>query len=72
MHDDDLLTIAEAAALLRCPIATLRYWRHLDVGPRSFKIRRRVMYRRGDVLAWLTAQVADGRGDAAFVPRGRQ
>lgn len=32
----DLLTITEAAHLLRTPVATLRYWRHIGTGPRSF------------------------------------
>jgi hypothetical protein len=32
-----LLTIAEAALLLRAPVATLRYWRHLGTGPHSFR-----------------------------------
>ncbi|WP_408609703.1 hypothetical protein [Geodermatophilus chilensis] len=27
-----LLTLDEAAALLRTPVATLRYWRHLGIG----------------------------------------
>jgi hypothetical protein len=31
----ELLTIREAAALLRAPVATLRYWRHLGTGPRN-------------------------------------
>ncbi len=41
-HDRELLTIAEAADLLRAPVATLRYWRHLGTGLRSFRLGRRV------------------------------
>jgi excisionase family DNA binding protein len=52
----DLLTITEAAELLRAPVATLRYWRHLGTGPRSFRLGRRVVYRRGDVSAWIESQ----------------
>ena len=52
----DLLTIAEAAALLRAPVATLRYWRHLGTGPRSFRLGRRVLYRRDDLRTWIEAQ----------------
>ena len=52
----DLLTITEAAALLRAPVATLRYWRHLGTGPRSFRVGRGVRYWRTDVIAWLEAQ----------------
>ncbi|MCW2902798.1 MAG: Transcriptional regulator, MerR family [Streptosporangiaceae bacterium] len=51
----DLLTITEAAELLRAPVATLRYWRHLGTGPRSFRLGRRVLYRRDDLHAWIDA-----------------
>ena len=56
----DLLTIAEAAELLRAPVATLRYWRHLGNGPCSFRLGRRVVYRRDDLLAWIDAQRDQG------------
>jgi predicted DCC family thiol-disulfide oxidoreductase YuxK len=49
-HDHDLLTIDEAAGILRTPKATLRYWRHLGTGP------RRVLYRANDLHEWITAQ----------------
>lgn len=35
---DSLLTIEEVAALIRMPVATLRYWRVLGTGPRGFII----------------------------------
>lgn len=57
MTDHEYLTITEAAELLRAPVATLRYWRHLDTGPRSFRIGRRVMYRRVDLDAWIAEQL---------------
>ena len=59
-RDPELLTIAEAAELLRAPVATLRYWRHLGTGPRSFRLGRRVLYRRDDLHNWIDHQ----RGDA--------
>jgi hypothetical protein len=43
-EDDELLTLAEAAAIVRVPEATLRYWRHLGEGPHSFRIGRTVRY----------------------------
>jgi predicted DNA-binding transcriptional regulator AlpA len=43
-------------------VATLRYWRHLGTGPRSFRLGRRVVYRLADVGAWIEAQ--DHRDDA--------
>jgi excisionase family DNA binding protein len=60
--NDELLTIGEVAEMLRVPIGTLRYWRHLGTGPHSFKVGRWVRYRRGDVRAWVNAK---RRGPAA-------
>jgi predicted DNA-binding transcriptional regulator AlpA len=60
----DLITTAEAAALLRVAPETLRYWRWRGEGPRSFRVGRRVLYERDDILTWLAAQkTATGRGD---------
>jgi len=56
MTDHDLLTIDEVADLVRAPVATLRYWRHLGTGPRSFRLGRRVLYLRADVLTWIKLQ----------------
>ena len=56
---DDLLTISEVAAIVRAPIATLRYWRHLGTGPRSFRLGRRVVYRAGDLRAWIALQASN-------------
>jgi len=51
--DEDLLTTAEVAAMARAPMSTVRYWRHIGAGPASFRIGRRVLYRRCDVREWL-------------------
>jgi len=59
--DDDLLTISEVAAIVRAPIATLRYWRHLGTGPRSFRLGRRVVYRAGDLQAWIALKASNPR-----------
>ena len=56
IDEHELLTITEAAALVRAPVATLRYWRHQGVGPRSFRAGRRVLYKAVDVRAWIDAQ----------------
>ncbi|MCU1655610.1 MAG: Transcriptional regulator, MerR family [Pseudonocardiales bacterium] len=64
--DDQLLTITEVAALLRVPVATLRYWRHLGAGPRGFRLGRRVVYRHSDVTDWINLQhERDARGESA-------
>ena len=54
--DDELLTIEEVAGIVRAPVATLRYWRHLGTGPRSFRVGRGVRYWRMDVTSWLQQQ----------------
>jgi predicted DNA-binding transcriptional regulator AlpA len=56
VNDDQLLTINEAAEFLRTPVATLRWWRSKGIGPRSFKIGRRVFYWLSDLMAWLDKQ----------------
>lgn len=61
---DELLTITEVAEIVRVPVATLRYWRHLGEGPHSFRVGRAVRYWRGEVLVWLHDQ-SDGPGPHA-------
>jgi hypothetical protein len=39
----------QAADVVRVLVATLRYWRHLGTGPRSFRIGRSVRYWRTEV-----------------------
>ena len=48
------LTTAEVAELLRAPLETVRYWRHVGKGPASFKAGRRVLYELTDVEAFIT------------------
>lgn len=62
----DTMTLAELAEERHISPATLRYWRHRGEGPKSFKLGRRVMYKRADVDAWVQAQYdASANGDAA-------
>ncbi|MBB3749867.1 putative DNA-binding transcriptional regulator AlpA [Mycolicibacterium sp. BK634] len=55
----EILTLLEVAEMTRTNPATLRYWRSVGgCGPRSFKLGRRVLYRRADVEQWI----ADAHG----------
>lgn len=57
-----LLNSAEVSKMIRVPEATLRYWRHIGIGPKSFKMGpRRVLYLADDVTAWVADQYADQR-----------
>ncbi len=50
---NDLLTIEEAAERLRVPVKTLRYWRHRNTGPASFRMGRRVFYRASELDRYI-------------------
>jgi excisionase family DNA binding protein len=52
----EFFTLGELAELLRIPAATLRYWRHCETGPDSYKVGRHIRYDRRDVDAWLRRQ----------------
>lgn len=47
------LTTAEVAEMLRAPVETVRYWRNVGKGPKSFKAGRRVLYDLADCEAWI-------------------
>jgi predicted DNA-binding transcriptional regulator AlpA len=49
------------------PASTWRYWAVNESGPQSFKLGRRRVWRRSDVLAWIAEQEAatGAGGDAA-------
>ncbi len=61
--NDEMMTMKEVAAYLRVPEATLRYWRHLGIGPRSFRVGRSVRYWRTDVILWLAEQSERSTGE---------
>jgi predicted DNA-binding transcriptional regulator AlpA len=50
---DEVLDLPQVARAIGTAESTLRYWRHLGTGPKSFKIGRRVKYMRSDVDAFI-------------------
>jgi DNA-binding transcriptional MerR regulator len=56
-----LLLMSEVAEKARTTVDTLRYWRHVGIGPPSFKLGRRVLYRSEDVERWIAAKADEGR-----------
>ncbi|MGY1730149.1 helix-turn-helix transcriptional regulator [Geodermatophilus sp. SYSU D01045] len=63
---DTLLTIPEVSERTGIPVPTLRWYRHRgDLGPRSFRLGRRVVYKQSDVDAWIAQQYAAGVGAGA-------
>jgi len=63
--ETEYLTISEAAALLRVPVATLRWWRSQLIGPPSRKFGRHIRYGKHELLGW-----ADQQGRAGGHPAG--
>lgn len=57
---EHLLDLTEVSETIRIPVATLRFWRHKGIGPKSFTIGRRVFFRESDVQGWLDAQYEAG------------
>lgn len=53
---DELLHTDDVERATGVPAGTLRFYRAMDVGPRCFKLGRRVVYRRSDVEAWVARQ----------------
>jgi hypothetical protein len=49
---------AEAAHYTNLAESTLRYYRHANIGPKSYTIGVRVFYDIGDLDEWLAAQKA--------------
>lgn len=55
--------------LTNIPASTWRYWAVNKMGPRSFKLGRRRVWRKSEVLDWIAAQeAATGVGGAALLP----
>jgi excisionase family DNA binding protein len=57
------LTTEEVAELLRTTPETVRYWRHVGKGPKSFKIGRRVLYANEDVDSFIADARASSSGN---------
>ena len=51
--DDEWLSEAEAARLLRISPRTLRWWRSKGMAPPWARVGKQVLYRRSAVLKWL-------------------
>jgi predicted DNA-binding transcriptional regulator AlpA len=55
---DEIWLLEETSQHTHVPKATLRYWRQIGEGPKSFRIGGRVAYKRSDIEAWIEKQYA--------------
>jgi DNA-binding transcriptional MerR regulator len=61
----DRLTLKQASESLNIPENTLRWYRTIGNGPRSYKLGGRVFYDQADLDAWTEAEkVVSVRGAA--------
>ena len=56
-----LLTTEEVAARFRTSPATVRYWRHVGIGPAGVRVGRRVLYDELEVDRWWESKVGRDR-----------
>lgn len=52
------LNTQQASEYLNIPVATLRWFRHTDQGPRSYRLGHRAFYDLADLQTWEVAQKA--------------
>ena len=53
-----LLTTEEVAQRFRTSPSTIRYWRHLGIGPAGIRVGRRVLYDEAECERWWQTKVA--------------
>lgn len=56
MLEDEFLTAADLEGWTGIKASTWRYWVLTGTGPKSFKMGRRRVWRRSNVLAWIADQ----------------
>jgi helix-turn-helix protein len=56
-----LWTTTETAAFLDVPLATLRHWRYVGIGPAAFKVGRFLRYDPDEVWRWLREECSRKR-----------
>lgn len=54
--DSEYVDSLELEALTGTKASTWRYWASIGEGPPSFKLGRRRVWKRTDVLAWIAEQ----------------
>ena len=59
-----LLTTEEVAERFRTSPSTVRYWRHLGIGPAGIRVGRRVLYDDAECDRWWQSKVAAHLRDA--------
>lgn len=57
INESEIWYTAQVAEYLKTPATTIRWWRHVGQGPKSFRLgARKVAYLKCDVEEWLQQQ----------------
>lgn len=65
MDDPEYMGAPDLERMTGTKASTWRYWAMLGTGPASFKLGRRRVWRRAEVLAWIAQQEATTTGGGA-------
>lgn len=68
-ENDCLFTTKEAARYLRVSHRTMEDWRYKGGGPSFSKAGKRILYRKGDLDAFLTARTFQNTAEAKMALR---
>jgi prophage regulatory protein len=61
--DSDFFSSTDLEKITGTKASTWRYWASIGSGPASFKLGRRRVWRKSDVMAWIAQQqIATGAG----------
>lgn len=60
-----LLTTEEVAQRFRTSPSTVRYWRHLGIGPVGIRVGRRVLYDEAECDRWYRSKLGHQAGRSA-------
>lgn len=59
---EELLTPRDLVAMTKSTDATVRWWRHMGIGPKYIKLTERtIRYRKSDVDKWLEERYAESK-----------
>lgn len=66
------ITTTEVAAFFRTSPETVRYWRHIDYGPKGRRVGRRVLYDRQEVEAFWDSLRTSASAERRAETRGER
>jgi prophage regulatory protein len=70
--DSEIVGALDLEKLTGTKASTWRYWASIGTGPASFKLGRRRVWRKSDVMAWIAQQqIATGLGGSGLKPIDR-